>query len=1139
MLQSLRWRTWLLLMLSTAITLLICGWIYYEAARLTIMNSITDSAGTIARTSAGSVAARTDTLLKQASALSDRISTTARDNGDYVSALQREFWSLGSFNALGYSDLNGTLRMTDDTVSSLKTDPSFAKVVAGQSVLTHAIETPRLSDRQVVNVLVPVYGRYRIVSGVLLASAPITELEGGLAPFQPQRSEDGRGLGEYTIFDGMGYTIFTSGDGTSISPQLRDRLVRSLEKRPSAEAASGGSQYFASKVEGTNWTLVLAVPTGELFKPLGTLKVRTIAICLSAELALALLLLLLISPPFRRIREILRNTEKVAAGNFHVEPLTARVKDEVGALAVSVNRMVEHLRNLFEPLQAVTNQNDYGIIVTDEKYVITQFNETAQRMLGYRADEIEGVATPLLFTDMEELGRDAKRLSGKLGRSVEPGLDYLREMIAGRMSYSEERYYMRKDGRPVPVFLNVSRVVDPLGRTTGYVGLFRDISRHKQIEAELLQAKQTAENANAAKSVFLARMSHEIRTPINGIVGLSQLMLRTELTEAQQDYMQKVVTSSEALLGIVNDILDFSKIEAGRFELERAPFEPDELFRRIGDTVSIFLSKKQLDMIFDVSERIPARLIGDSLRLGQVLLNLTNNAIKFTNKGHVLFRAQPISSGDGVCKIEFSIADTGIGITKEQMAHLFQPFAQADGSTSRKFGGTGLGLVIADELVRMMGGKLEAESVPGVGSRFYFTLSLPVAAPEEPRSAPDQARQAFEEAAAAVSAEPMRVLCIERKGLLRDALRGMLAPLGAQTTFADSWKAALALLEDAAGGERYDYILCDMELPDMYGPETWRDLLIAAGGARTIAMTTPFGQNEWLRMEDDERPDRTLIKPVSRRALVRLFESFRHGEDRGRPARRRAQADRAEDKKRILLVEDHTINQQIASELLQSKGYEIGIASNGVEALEKVRDESWGLVLMDLHMPEMDGLEAARRIREDWNGWQLPIVAMTANVIAEDRQKALLAGMNDVVTKPIQAEVLFAAVERWLRHAGQIDWDDALARVNGKEAILRHMLRSFTMEYNGFMDELRAKLAAGQRSDAGKLLHTLKGVAGNLSALPLFAAAEALERQLAEAGGEQAADAEAELADRLEEALRELANAVEIEENRNFNLYFT
>lgn len=1134
MLQSLRLRTWLMLLLSTGITLMICGWIYYDSAQTIIRNTLTTSAGNLARTSAASIAASSDTLLKQAAALSDRISVIAREDGDYLGALKQEFWSLSSFDALGFCDMNGILQLTDGTTQSMYRDPSFAKAAAGQSVISYVGESAYSDSQPGINVLVPVRDRYRVVTGVLWASAPISEIENGLAPYQSNSGSHKPSRGSYVLFDSQGSAIFPANPADVLNDDARKAIMRTIVGRNDASLARAGDHYFISKVSGTNWTLVLAIPTNELYEPLQKLKIRTILICLTAELALAFLLLLMISPPFKRIREILRTTEKVAAGNFHVKQLGPVIRDEIGALAASVNKMTEQLRNMFEPLQAVTNQNDYGIIVTDEDYTITQFNETAQRMLGYKPEEIVGIATPMFFSAEEDIRKKAQRLSGRLGRHVPSGVEYFRAAIAGRKSYSEERTYVRKDGRHIPVFLNVSKIIDPLGRTTGYVGLFRDISHQKQIEAELIQAKQIAEDASAAKSSFLARMSHEIRTPINGIIGLSQLIQRTELTDAQQDYVQKIVTSSEVLLGVVNDILDFSKIEAGKVELEKTVFEPDELFRKLADTISIFLGRKQLDLIFDISDKLPARLIGDSLKLDQVLLNLMNNAVKFTNYGHVLLQVQPLPAEEGVAKIEFSVSDTGIGIKPEQMARLFQPFTQADGSTSRKYGGTGLGLVIADELIRIMGGRLEAESIPGVGSRFSFTLSLPVAQEEAPYGASSPAP------VAASAEKPHKLLCIEREGLMQRALRGMLSSFPVEAEFAGTWKDGLARLHESERFGGFDYVLCDMEMPDMFGEETWRQLHDAAGSARTIAMTTPLGQSEWLRMDDADRPDRTLIKPVNRRALAKLFESFRDEEAHGRLREPGKSARKGSSgKPRILLAEDHAINQQIACELLQGKGYETGVACNGNEVLAMLHEEHWDLILMDLHMPEMDGFEAAQKIRTEWNGWQLPIIAMTANVMTEVKQKCLQAGMNDVVTKPVQAEVLFATVERWLRHAGLMDWEEALARVNGKENILRHMLSRFVVEYNGFSDELRPMLKAGDLDAAGKRLHTLKGVSGNLSAKPVFAAAEALERELAEGTNAVTGGRGTVLTARLEAVLREFIEAIELEENRMFPLYFT
>jgi len=1113
--RSLRFRTWLLLMLATACALAAVGAVYIQSARATIRASLTDKAVIGARTGAGKLSAWLDARMEQARELSLNAAMRTGGTEERERFLAGELKRLyGQFADLGFMDEDGTLRMADGTVRQAPYDPSLQKALNGYASVSEpyfAEDDPRTAN---IGLYVPVYDRSYRIAGVLRASVPLD------AAFKD--AVDGTGAAEagYLANEG-GSVLYHTRGGTALDAQTREAVLRVVRGGLQGTEIGGSELLFAAPVGGTGWYWIAGISAKRLYKPLDDLLLRTVLACAAAELLLAGPLLGLIARPFRRIKAIQATTEAIADGRRAVRKLDEEPRDEIGALAASVNAMAEKLWELYEPLNAVRNQSEYGIVVTDRNYVVKNFNEAASRLLGYRPEEVIGRKTLVDFCDPAELEEKAKRLSAKLGATVAPGIAYFNANLQNRMSYSEERTYMHKNGFPVPVFLNVSKIIGRDGKVAGYIELFHDASRQKAIQAELTQAKQMAEEASNAKSIFLARMSHEIRTPLNGIVGLSKLLQRTKLTEIQRDYAQKIVSSSEVLLGIVDDILDFSKIEAGKVELETVAFEPDELFRKLADTLGIFLGKKQIELIFDIGP-MPDRLIGDPLRLEQVLLNLLNNAIKFTNIGYVHFRVRTFRARGGEAELEFVVEDTGIGMSEEQIANLFQPFTQADGSTSRKYGGTGLGLVISDELVKLMGGRLEVESRQSVGSRFSFSLTFPVASSRKP-----------EAPAAPVQAT---ALCIERPGLMQRVLTELLASIGIEAVCADSWKKAIDMLDGMPEGQAFDYIFFNMEMGDMYGEETWFTLRRAARSAKTVAITTPFGQHEWLRMRPEERPDRMLIKPVNRRAvqtmLANLEEEARH--NGGLPQAKRRKAELPE-RPRILLVEDHAINQQVAKELLDGRGYETGIASDGFEAMEKLADEDWDLVLMDLHMPGLDGFEATRAIRKACNSWQLPIVAMTANVLQEDRMKCFQAGMNGVVTKPFEPEELFAAVEEALRAAGRLDWEEANARVDGKQAILWHMLHTFRLENRTFAERLERSLAAGDEAGSLKMLHGLKGVAGNLSAVYLFKEAQAMEALLRREGLRP--DNWRRPLERLDREIRELCEAIEFEENtKRFNL---
>ncbi|WP_168735885.1 response regulator [Cohnella fermenti] len=1132
MLQSLRIRTWLLLLATTLVTSLACGLVYYQTAQSTVRSNLIDNAAMRAAAQADSLGMLVRSFLKLTQAEAESSSVRFGDSFNRMLFLREEANRMGqSIESIGYVELTGRFTLSSGKVVDLSADPNFASAVAGQTSLTESLSEAGEGEERLIDIYHPVRDVKNQVQGVLRVSFRLETLFSELTEGSLLASTEGAFFEEFSLLGGAGDVLNPSEVAYPLSIEEKRRIAVALSGADSVRLDVQSGMLFACQVPGTSWSLVHYASTDELFQPLHALLIKSIVISLLMELALSLLLLLLISPPFKRIEEIVRTTEEVAAGNLHAPPLPIHVQDEIGALSVSVNTMVSRLRSSFDPLKALTQQTEYGIIVTDADYRITEFSASARRMLGYSVEEVVGKLTPLDFSDPDDIEAKAKRLSGKLGRSIAPGIDYLNAAIGDRNSYTDERVYVHKSGKPFPILISISKIMDNSGSVTGYIGLFRDISHEKRIQSEMLRAKEQAEEANASKGLFLARMSHEIRTPINGIVGLAQLMKRTSLTDAQRDYMNKIASSSEVLLGIVNDILDYSKIEAGKFELDRIAFEPDELFRKLGDTLSFFLGKAQLEMIFDIPETLPERIVGDPFRLEQVLLNLLNNAIKFTPKGYIHFQVELLEALDRRVLLEFSIKDTGIGISEEQLENLFQPFVQADGSISRKYGGTGLGLVIADEIITLMGGRLNVESKLGAGSRFTFVLSFPLASEQERTEIPA-------ENAEAVVAEPLRILCIERPGLPQDTLRAMLLPYRVELECADCWKIALEAMEgNEGGGSGYDYIFCNMEMSDMYGEETWLRLRRLAGSARIISMTTPLGRNEWLRMDERDRPERTLIKPINRRALRDVMDSFATEEETKRirresgktePVRRSGEAGNP----RVLLVEDHLINQQIACELLQEAGCEVDVAPDGIEALEKVSGRAYDVVLMDIHMPGLDGYEATMRLRSSFNTWRLPIVAMTANARLEDRQRCLNVGMNDVLTKPIQSDLLFSVVSRWTRHARQIDWPDALNRVNGKEQILRHMLRSFGMEYNGFPSQLEGKLLEKDWKAAARLLHTLKGISGNLSAAAVFVAAEKLEAVVL---GDRPEDDWKTAFDTLSHALEELLEAIEWEQSNTSN----
>lgn len=779
-------------------------------------------------------------------------------------------------------------------------------------------------------------------------------------------------------------------------------------------------------------------------------------------------------------------------------------------------RRVPYLSGVIKKLstgEAIINQNDYAIIVVDPDFNITYFSKTAEKMLGYTSKELINRENLLIFHDPQDIKDFAAALSEEYGQTFPPDLSLFQHMfLDGQLSYDVERIYVHKDGTRIPVSVNVNKMLDHNENVIGYIRICRDISEQKRTQAELVQAKKEAEEANQAKSIFLATMSHELRTPLNGIIGLSHLVQKTEMTPIQKDYLNKILSSSQALLRIINEILDFSKIEAGKLEMEETEFNLYELFRKLSDMLSVFIGKKQLEIILDTPSDWPERILGDPLRLEQVLLNLCSNAIKFTEKGHVIIRANTVKANGEQLTVHFSIIDSGIGISEQQLDKLFEPFTQADGSTSRKYGGTGLGLVICKNLVAFMNGNLEAQSVLGVGSIFSFALPF--------RTIPSAHKQSFQ--LPAFDLDHRRFLLVEDHEYTRESIETMLEDMNFAVTSVSSWKEAFEILEHSKLS--FTAAALDMEAPDMYGEDTWLHMLSLLNNShtQTILMTTTYGREAILNLPESHHPNAIHIKPINRltlhQTLWALLDHQRFNIDGALSSRQEAAVSQ-EPIARVLLAEDHEINQQVAAELLQSRGFDVGVAANGHEVLQALQESKWDFILMDIQMPEMDGLEATRRIRNMLGYEQLPIIALTAHMTKRDREIFLQAGMNDVISKPICIEEMFTVIGKWFdmnqmqpiqtRHievlnsqiqqflkASGIHTEQALQRLDGKAHIFIKMLTTFQQNYEKFMEQLLQAIERQEFELVSRMVHTLKGTAGNLSAHPLFMAADELEQSL-------------------------------------------
>jgi len=666
------------------------------------------------------------------------------------------------------------------------------------------------------------------------------------------------------------------------------------------------------------------------------------------------------------------------------------------------------LRESEQLFRAIFEGAPTGIAIFDIASGKLTANRMYQRMLECTEEDLEGLDIVEALTHPDDRGQDKLWFQG---------------MVDGVCSHlkMEKRYVLRGGEKVVWANIELSLLLGADGKPHSILGTALDITERKQAEIELQRAKEAAESASQAKSAFLATMSHEIRTPMNGILGMTELVMDTDLTAEQREQLGLVRISAESLLSIINDVLDFSKIEAGRFEIEAIPFGLRESLGEMIQSLSFRAHQKGLELIYEVHPEVPENLIGDPGRIRQVLVNLVGNALKFTERGEIFVRVTEDAHETGLTCLHFSVKDTGVGIPEDRQEKIFEPFTQADGSIARRFGGTGLGLTICTKLVSMMGGRIWVESVHRHGSTFHFTVQLAV-----------QENAIHPEPVEAEHLRGMHTLIVDDNLTNRKVVSGMLHHWGMKPTAVEGGRTALQVLQVARDtGNPFPLILLDGDMPEMDGFTLADRIRRDPGLVRaTIMMLTSSGQLGDANRCRELGISGYLVKPIRQADLLQgICSVLNLGTQEKAPLVTRYTLREARNQARILLAEDNAVNQTLAVRLLERRGYTVSVANNGLEAVAAFETGHFDLVLMDVQMPEMDGIAATSAIRqkEQSIGGHVPIIAMTAHAMKGDEERCLLAGMDAYISKPIRTSEMFATVERLLQKHAETSASPVLA----------------------------------------------------------------------------------------------------------------
>jgi PAS domain S-box-containing protein len=783
---------------------------------------------------------------------------------------------------------------------------------------------------------------------------------------------------------------------------------------------------------------------------------------------------------------------------------TAELEQQTGVLRVTTDRLKaseEELSRALQERRDIMETIPDLLYVLDLEYRLTRWNRKCEAVCGYTAAELLGASFLTLVADPDGNG------DGECSRV----LDALRTATA--TGYAEWEIALKtKAGTTIPYQFTGVPLVDSSGQAIGLTGVGRDVTERRRAELELKRAKETAEAANRAKSEFLANVSHEIRTPMNGIIGMTELALDTELSREQREYLDLVKVSADNLMTVINDILDFSKIEAGKLDLVPVPFGLRDSLGETLKTLALRAAQKGLELAHEIRADVPDALLGDVARLRQVIVNLVGNAIKFTERGEVVTRvAVEAATDDRVC-LHFTVTDTGIGIFPDKQQAIFDPFVQADGSTTRRHGGTGLGLAIATRLVALMGGRIWVKSIPEAGSTFHFTAWFDVQR--------NPAQGAASSGTAELSAQP--VLIVDDNATNRRILEEILKNWGLRPLAVESGEAALAQMRRAvAHGDPFSLVLLDAMMPGMDGfvlAETIKNDPDLAGSI--IMMLSSAGQ------PGDAARCRTLdvahylTKPITQsdllKALITVLNSTpipsspaspspcrKTGQSRNGSAQGSDPVSAAHCPLRILLAEDNAVNQTLAVHLLRRRGHEVTVAEDGLQALSAYDSEPFDLVLMDVQMPNLGGFEATALIRqrEQSTGRHIPIIAMTARAMKGNREECLTAGFDAYLAKPLRAQELHDLIEQMAERfppppaptPPALDQEVLHDLVGGDAVLLRELVALFLGGIPGMRDRIRTAIEQQDAFRLNEAAHELKGAASHFAAAPTTETARRLE----------------------------------------------